>query len=110
MSQSRIDRDALERAVAACRARDEASRRQIDSKLSREPWQDVAEFASYSAQNSSLGLMPWQSPPSVASLADLRLPYGDARAARESAELLMKMLALGVSRFAPDPLAEIAEA
>jgi len=39
-----------------------------------------------------------------------REPFGDPRAARESAELLQKMLALGLSRFEPDPLQAIAEA
>ena len=31
-------------------------------------------------------------------------PFGDPRAARESAELLQRLLASGLSRFDPDPL------
>lgn len=105
-----IDRDALERALVAARAEDEGRAKQIDSMLASEPWEEVAQFASYCVQGRALNLQPWQSPPCHASLASLRLPYGDPRAARESAELLSKMLALGISRFEPDPLAAIAEA
>jgi hypothetical protein len=42
--------------------------------------------------------------------AALREPFGDQRGAREAGELLSKMLALGISRFDPDPLQAIAEA
>jgi hypothetical protein len=40
----------------------------------------------------------------------LREPFGDPRAARESAELLKRLSDTGLSRFEPDPLAAIAEA
>jgi hypothetical protein len=40
----------------------------------------------------------------------LRQPYGDARGAREAAEILKKLLALGLSKFEPDPLGAIAAA
>jgi hypothetical protein len=105
-----IDRNALERALVACRAESAARAKQLDSKLRDEPWEEVAQFASYCVQGRALDLMPWQSPPCVASLASLREPFGDPRAARESAELLKQMLAFGLSRFEPDPLAAIAEA
>jgi hypothetical protein len=56
-------------------------------------------------------LQPWQDPPSAINLAAaLREPFGDQRGAREAGELLSKMLALGISRFDPDPLQAIAEA
>ena len=74
------------------------------------PWERVGRFAASCAQSRALGLQPWQSPPCRASLADLNQPYDDPRGARESAELLKKMLALGLSKFEPDPLAAIAGA
>ena len=37
-------------------------------------------------------------------------PFGDPRAARESAELLRRLLDAGLSRFEPDPLGAIEEA
>jgi hypothetical protein len=36
--------------------------------------------------------------------------FGDPRGAREAGEILQKMLALGLSRFEPNPLQAIAEA
>jgi hypothetical protein len=105
-----IDLNALERALVACRAEGAARAKQLDSKLRDEPWEEVAQFASYCAQGRALDLMPWQSPPCHANLRALSEPFGDPRAARESAELLKKMRALGLSRFEPDPLAAIAEA
>jgi hypothetical protein len=105
-----IDRDALERALVACRAEGAARAKQIDSMLADRPWEGVAQFAAYSAQNRSLGLMPWQSPPCHARLSDLDKPFDDPRGERESAELLRRLLDAGLSRFEPDPLAAIAEA
>ena len=42
--------------------------------------------------------------------AALSEPFGDPRAARESAELLRRLLDAGLSRFEPDPLGAIEEA
>ena len=53
---SAVDRDALQRSLIACRAESRARSRQIDAKLRHEPWERVAQFASYSAQIESLGL------------------------------------------------------
>jgi hypothetical protein len=105
-----IDQAALTKAIAAARAESKSRARQIDSMLGDRSWQRVAEFAAYSAQIDALGLMPWQSPPCIASLADLNQPFDDPRGARESAELLKKMLALGLSKFEPDPIGAIVEA
>jgi hypothetical protein len=92
-----IDRDALERSLAASRAEDAGRRQQIDSKLQDEPWEKVAQFASYCVQGRMLGLMPWQDPPMYARLADLDKPFDDPRGARESAELLRRLLDAGLS-------------
>ena len=105
-----IDGDALKRALVACRAESSARAKQLDSKLRDEPWEEVAQFASYCAQGRALDLMPWQSPPCRANLGALSEPFGDPRAARESAELLRRLLDAGLSRFEPDPLGAIEEA
>jgi hypothetical protein len=105
-----IDRNALERALVACRAESAARAKQIDSKLASESWEDVAEFAAYCAQGRALDLMPWQSPPCHANLRALSEPFGDPRAARESAELLRRLLDAGLSRFEPDPLGALEQA
>ena len=104
------DEDALTRALAVTRAEDPGRRRQIDTMLADESWQSVAVFAATCAQSCSLNLMPWQLPPFRASLNDLSMPYGDASGRRESAELLRRLLTLGLSRFEPNPEQAISEA
>ena len=106
-----IDRNALERALVACRAESPARAKQIDDKLESEPWEKVASFAASCVQCVSLDLPPWQHPPCRTHLASaLREPFGDARGLREGGETLKKMLALGLSRYEPHPMAAIAEA
>jgi hypothetical protein len=67
-------------------------------------------IAAYSAQIDALGLMPWQSPPCYADMSALNQPYGDPRAAREGAELALRMQRCGISRWHPDPPRECEEA
>src|SRR5437870_5988036 len=106
-----IDKDALTRSLAACRAENAGRRQQIDSMLADRPWETVAKFAAQCVQGRSLDLPPWQMPPCATHLESaLRQPFGDTRGAREAGEILKKMLALGLSRFEPHPLAAIAEA
>lgn len=60
---------------------------------------------------SDLGLIPWQQAPSTINLETaLREPHGEAHGRREGAELLEKMLALGLSKFEADPVAALARA
>ncbi|MET4478002.1 hypothetical protein [Bradyrhizobium sp. F1.13.3] len=58
---------------------------------------------SYQCQIVALGLAPWQLPPSHSG----DKASGDASGHRESAELLKRMMALGLSVFEPDPLPAI---
>lgn len=116
MGLSTCDRAALTAAVAAARAQDEGRREQIDDFLRdrTRTWQDTAEFAAYSCQMTTLGLRPWQTPPCWIEPADINKYLTDASSdksgEREAAELLQRMLRLGVSRFDPDPLHAIAAA
>jgi hypothetical protein len=106
------DRAALELAMEYAR-RDPMRAEQLDSKLAGtrftsgkgwaippEPWEAVARFAAYGCQMKSLRLRPWETPP---------CHVDESRTSRE-ASFLRKMLAAGVSRFHPDPLAALAEA
>ena len=115
MNLTRIDRAALAAAIEVARSEDAGRRQQIDNMLADAAdrpggWEDVARFASSCAQARSLQAQPWQTLPQYASLDSLRDPYGDPSGAREAAELLKKMLALGISKYEPNPLAAIAEA
>lgn len=62
--------------------------------------------AAYGAQCRALGLKPWQEPPCV---MDPHKPMRGTDDERIMMALLRRMLAAGVSRWAHDPLAELAE-
>lgn len=98
------DRAALTLALARCRAEDVNRGAQVDAKLEDESSQDVAEFAAYCCQIRALHLKPWQEPPCVAD------EDGPAERDKAAQKLLREMLALGVSRYDPDPVAAIAAA
>ena len=83
----------------ACR--DPATKEQLEWKLEREPWREVAEFAAYHCQYQALNLKPWESPPCWVDEDD---PDERDKAARA---LLSRMLTAGVSRYHPDPLAAL---
>src|SRR5262245_60029022 len=95
-----IDRDALERAMQVAR-RDPGRGEQPDSKLKDEPWDEVAVFASYVCQTAALALKPWEQPPGVANEDEPNVRDKDAQ------QLLRRMLAAGLSRYEPDPLAAL---
>jgi hypothetical protein len=96
------DQEALQLAIEQCRKQDSSRNAQITTMLSERPWQEVAEFAVYSCQMINLKLKPWEFPPCWVEPAD--------REHRQAAKLLREMLALGISRFHPDPLTAITEA
>ena len=73
----------------------------------REPWIEVAEFASYCAQTNALRLKSWQWPQCW--IEDIDAALGapdDAKQIRSAALLLQRMQRLGVSKFHPNPAAE----
>jgi hypothetical protein len=108
---SPIDHDAMARAIEIMRHRDQASAIQIADKLASEPWEEVGRFAAYGAQGDTLRLRPWQWPPCwIADIeAELAAPP-DQSGRQRAAELLQRMLAAGLSRFEPDPLAALEQA
>ena len=99
---TRNDRAALKLAIEQARNEDEGRAQQIDSMLEDQPWAEVATFAAFCCQTRALNLDPWQEPPCCAGPAKHCDP--DAR------KLLEQMLAAGVSRWHPDPMAALAEA
>jgi hypothetical protein len=101
------DKAALELAIDLARKGDRTSQQQIDAMLKERPWQDVAEFAAYGCQCDALRLKPWQPPPCWAEVDDQDNEAGPISGHKAAAELLRRMLALGISRWHPDPLAAI---
>jgi hypothetical protein len=96
----RVDREALERAIALRRAADAL---QMQGKLKDEPWIEVATFAAYACQDDALRLKPWQPPPCW--MGDDR-PIDDFPAAGRVAawELRRRLIAAGLSAYEPDPI------
>jgi hypothetical protein len=105
---SPVDRAALELAIEHDLTRsDAATRQQIKAKLREESWLDVAMFCAYGRQCTALRLSPWQPAP-----CQVEIDYDDGNGGpimgrRAAAELLRKMLSLGISRWHPDPLTAI---
>jgi hypothetical protein len=97
-----LDRTALDLALQQCRATSSARDQQITAMLTDRPWQEVAKFAAYNCQMDSLKLKPWEAPPCWVDVDD--------REHKQAAKLLREMLALGVSRYHPDPLEGIGAA
>lgn len=103
----------MRRAITTLReARDKGVREQVEAMRRSDTFEEVGTFASFSCQSDSLRLQPWQTAPLwVGDLAAaLRKPFGDQRGDREAAEILQKLLANGLSRFEPDPLAALERA
>ena len=101
---SRIDRDALERALAmACRESPEQAAR-YEEMLRLKPWQEVCESAAYSMQLKTLRLKPWQAPPCNTYSDEVGHGYGHSRG-----EVLLRrrMLKAKISLYEPDPIAAL---
>lgn len=95
------DKAAWELAIEMTRAESEGRASQIGQMLVTRDRADVGRFASYHCQMRALRLKPWEEPP--CHLVDLDYDH-------EAAELLRQMLALGVSRWHPDPIKAVEEA
>lgn len=94
------DRLALEQCMAIA-MQDAGRAQQLNSMLEDRPWEEVAVFAANCVQTKALQLKPWNSPPCVASADDPDERDKDAQ------KLLRKMLAAGVSRYHPNPMAAL---
>jgi hypothetical protein len=96
-----VDRDALERALVLVRRFEPYRCKQIDNKLSEDGWLPTAQFAAYCCQVETMRLRPWEFPPIWAGT------YDNTVSKRAAIELLQRMLAVGLSRFEPDPIAAL---
>ena len=100
---SRKDKSALLLAIKRRMARSEFLFRQTRARLgSCERWQDVAAFCAHAEQRAALDLQPGQTAPCCIDEA-AAVPMCD----RAAQALLRQMLAAGISRFHPDPVAAL---
>ena len=101
---SKVDREALERAIAIDRKRDPMSNRQINRKLEAERWYEAGKSAAYACQCAALRPKPWQPVPAneYVAVTDDDREYGPVMGRAAAAELLRRLKAAGLSRFEPD--------
>jgi hypothetical protein len=115
---TRTDREALTRAVKLVRSRpkreDPGRREQIDQLIAEEGLFTAADFCATSCQRKDLKIRMWQPAPCEIPVGEIDaiLARGDDTKSGHyaAAKLLKKMLALGLSRFEPTPIAAISEA
>jgi hypothetical protein len=102
---SRVDREALERALAMDPDRDPSSP-PINRRLDPERWYEAATSAAYGCQCDALNPEPWQPVPAneYVSVTDDDSEFGPVMGRAAAAELLLRLLAAGLSRYEPDPL------
>jgi hypothetical protein len=102
-----LDRDALERAIEMMRRHSPMKAAQIDDKLAHEGFIAAGTFAAYCMQCDTLRLKPWEAPPMDAQSGDVIDPNVYGYRPGEVA-LCNRLLAAGLSRYEPDPLAALA--
>ncbi len=96
---SRVDRDALRRALKA----KSPGRRQ--PPVGSDVGFDEATSAAYSCQMDNLHLKPWQDPPCWAD--DGARPLDDHRGRGAAWELRRRLIAAGLSQYEPNPVAAL---
>jgi hypothetical protein len=111
------DIDAWERCIEIERSRNPTRAAYINETLAKEGLEKAGRDAAYACQYTALRLRPWEWTPSWVepSQADAIIARGPNNTAPQegdyaAAVLLRKMLAAGISRWEPDPLAALAQA
>jgi hypothetical protein len=108
---SKVDREALQRAIEMVRAEGPNEMRWIDDHLRTNGFFEAGRLASYHCQYRALQLKPWQFPPIWIDdvSATLKEPP-DSKDRHRAAKLLQRLLAAGLSRYEPDPLTALERA
>jgi hypothetical protein len=99
---SKIDREAMQRAIDLVRAEGPERARWIDNR----DFFEAGSLASYHCQYRALQLRPWEWPPSWIEPGDIEAILSkppDHSGKRRAAELLHRLLAAGLSRWEPNP-------
>jgi hypothetical protein len=106
---SRVDREALERALAMDPDRNPTSS-PINRRLEPERWYEAARSAAYARQCDALHPEPWQPVPAneYVAVTDDDSEYGPVMGRAAAAKLLRRLLAAGLSRYEPDPINALA--
>ena len=113
---SRIDREALTRALEIVRNRpekeDPGRREQVDHLMKHEGWFTAADFCCYCCQSELIRPRLWQPTPRDITDIEGTLAKGDdgLGGSYRAALLLKRMLAAGLSRYEPRPVEALAAA
>jgi hypothetical protein len=108
---SRIDREALQRAIDLVRAEGSSDARWIDDHLRTNGFFEAGHLASYHCQYRALQLKPWEFPPIwIDDISETLKEPSDSKDRHRAAKLLQRLLAGGLSRYEPDPLAALERA
>jgi hypothetical protein len=105
---SKVDREAMQRAIDMVRAEGPDSARWIEKR----DFYEAGSLAAYHCQYRALQLKPWQWTPSWLAPGDIDAELSappDQSGRHRAAELLKRLLACKLSRFEPDPLRALAE-
>jgi hypothetical protein len=95
------DRAALQLCIDQALAEPDKDRvEQVQWMLVKREWEEVARFCSYRRQFDALNLLPWQNTPS-------EVDDPDEDMATPQHQMARRMLALGISRYHPDPVGAI---
>jgi len=95
------DREALQLAIDLTLAEPDEDRvAQVRKMLAEREWDEVARFCAYHGQFDALNLLPWQNTPSEVDDPDEDMATPQHKMAR-------RMMALGISKYHPDPIAAI---
>jgi hypothetical protein len=107
---SKVDREALERALALDPDRDPSDDPPADRERDPLEWYRAAKSASYALQCNVLHPKPWQPVPAndYVSVTDDDDESGPVMGRAAAAELLRRLLAAGLSRYEPDPINALA--
>jgi hypothetical protein len=97
---SRVDRDALRRALVIARAESTTYCEHLAGIEEREGWVSAAQSASYHCQVRSLRLKPWQAPPCHGGPDEIGVGYGNTTG---EVRLRLRLRAAGLSLYEPDP-------
>jgi hypothetical protein len=97
----RLDEMALRQCIEIYMAQGDSHRKHVDEMVADQGWLVAAMFCCCRAQYDALHLKPWQEPVCSVDEDDPNERSKDAQA------MLRRMLAAGVSRFHPDPVAAL---
>jgi hypothetical protein len=102
-----VDRAALEECLRLVRSSSDPKRReQIEDKLQdkTQTWFRVADFACYGCQRRAMKLQLWEDPPSSIGEDEDEDVHNQV-----GRKVLQQLLAAGLSRYEPDPMAALAK-